>query len=543
MFSKAAHREHIEFLVTKTALAAKNAGVPLPVSASRDPTYDWNMDNIMSGWRYPITEIEDGRLLSIRSAHSQSEHLVLPCPEIFRVMYAPHRILALALLAGPWNITAEQVLDPADSLAVDDGSNDIFWRIATVDGLGSDHATVVANLWLGTEGRAAANRLWLAIHATTGRRGVIAAVLPFEWDTLEIEVACIPLVPGGTGKLGTWFGYAINAVRWPDAPLGPPSKIEWMPDRRPPPENAERGDDPSLPSLPPADSPTPDPNAEFMDGDQRTDPSKRAGSVDIVGDGPVWLNSPEIVPIKREPTGTTGGSSVGGRNELETTSLSAGASARGTTHSALGQPQAVDPYGSGGIACDRFELVVAMLDQLEAKGSISSHGEVLPPRKQTAKRGARSVWAFADDAIAMGKLNHWYVRDFRRPTLGLREVRRTAMVRSIVVASAVVYWIEIEPRAPNKAFQALIFTETGTMRLERVITILLSNVALLHGVWPDSDVLRRWVQESAVSGILESKIWRHSTTTEDSGKGKEKPPSKILNYKRALEHIKAVADL
>ncbi len=542
-FSKKTHRAHKELLSARTASKLAKMGTSRPTSASLDAAYDWNMPGIIDSHRYPTNAVEDGVLLSIRSAHSQSVHLVLPCPEIFRVMYAPHRIMALALLAGPWSMNAEKAIDISETKVVDDGSNDPSWRVATVEGLGSDHAAVVANLWLGVAGHNAANGLWEDIHATTGRRGAIAAVVPFEWETLELEVACIELEPRGTGKLGTWFGYAINAVRWPDAPLGPPSKIEWLPDRRPPSESPGEKNDPPDPPRPPTDIPTPDPNAELLDGDQGTDPSDDAGSVDIVGNGPVWLNSPEIVPLKRKPYESSGGSKRGGRNEQETTDLSAGANERGKTPSALGQPQAIDPYGGGGIACDRFELVLAMLNRLAKKGSISPPEVVSPPKKQAAKRGDQAVWAFPDDAIFADKIDRWYVRDFRNPRLGTREVRRTAMVLSIVIDLSTVYWIEIEPRVPKKSFHALIFTETGTMRLDNVITKLLSNAALVKGVWPESKLLQYWVSDGEASGISGSAVWRHSASRAWSSLEQGNDSDRILNHESALQRLKAVSCL
>ena len=113
----------------------------------------------LSRLAYPLREVERGHLLSIRDRRGDA-HLVLPCPEVFRVAYAPHRILALALLGGPWEATARGVLDrDATDAVVGDGATDPHWLVAPAEGLGAMHVTVAANLWLNPAGRQAAGRV------------------------------------------------------------------------------------------------------------------------------------------------------------------------------------------------------------------------------------------------------------------------------------------------------------------------------------------------------------------------------------------------
>ena len=160
-FSAKTHRADIEPLTARpdpspirTPARGRRTGVPV---AAASPL-------ALSGLAYPLQGIERGHLLSIRGAAPGDAHLVVPCPEVFRVAYAPHRILALALLGRPWGTTARDVLDRDATKAVEGvGGTDPYWRVAPAEGLGAAHVTVAANLLLNPAGRRAARRISTAI--------------------------------------------------------------------------------------------------------------------------------------------------------------------------------------------------------------------------------------------------------------------------------------------------------------------------------------------------------------------------------------------
>lgn len=169
----------------------------------------------------------------------------------------------------------------------------------------------------------------------------------------------------------------------------------------------------------------------------------------------------------------------------ETVRVSAGAGARGRTGAATAQAQALD----------RFTRVIEMLDRMVLDGAIASHVEVAPPRSQAARRpchaapGSLAVWAFPEiPVIAAVGVERWYMRSFRHRPPSYADVRRTAMVRSIVVGASVVHWIETKPRGPGQC------PEQGAY-LTTVVTGLVELAAGAQGVrntrdlegWPVSE--------------------------------------------------------
>ena len=102
-FSAKTHRARIKPLTRPSIGMPASAGalgrrLTGPATLRRTPVA--NEPLLLDPLIYPLHGIGRGHLLSIRGDRPGDAHLVLPCPELFRVAYAPHRILALALLGG-----------------------------------------------------------------------------------------------------------------------------------------------------------------------------------------------------------------------------------------------------------------------------------------------------------------------------------------------------------------------------------------------------------------------------------------------------------
>lgn len=169
------------------------------------PLFWWEADQpefAIGRKAYALKGFDDSLCVRIRPLHGDGEQLVLPCPEVFRTLLAPHRAIALALTNGPWERTCSQVLrtGPADMTRIRrDGS----WQVALAGGVGPAFAVVLGNLRLNPAGRRAANSVWASIvtppklprdgHLHDGRPrpprfGRLRAPIPFDWDVLDIEV-------------------------------------------------------------------------------------------------------------------------------------------------------------------------------------------------------------------------------------------------------------------------------------------------------------------------------------------------------------------
>ena len=509
-FPAKTHRAHIEPLMAPPAALPGRA--PVPGRRTRVPA-EADRPLALTRFAYPLEGVERGHLLSIRGGPGDA-HLVLPCPEVLRAAYAPHRILALALLGGPWEATVRGVLDPGETYAVrGDGATDPHWLVAPAEGLGAAHVTVAANLWLNPAGRLAAGRIWTAILGQSG--GAIEAALPFEWDALVVEVACLALPSRGPGLPPATFGYAITSIRWPDPPFGPPPRIESIPtrtEREPGPEGPTEPD--GRPGYPRVVA-VPDGDAAVLEGVQHLDAS--AGpSVAVEADGVMWSNAPEVVRAPPRPAGSTK-TRRGPATVEETPRVSAGAGGRGRTGAATAQAQALDRFGGGDHSAGRFTRVLEMLDGLVKDGSISSHVEVAPPRTQAARRpcpaaphGSLAVWALPEVPVVTGRgTERWHMLLFRhRPPL-YADVRRTAMVRSIVAGASVVHWIETEPRGSGDRFHSLVFSQGGTLNLTATVTALLEVAAGRQGVWPEPEAIPGLPAFEGRPGVARTALWVH----------------------------------
>ena len=117
------------------------------------------------------------------------------------------------------------------------------------------------------------------------------------------------------------------------------------------------------------------------------------------------------------------------------------------------------------------------------------------------------MWAFPEIAVVAARgIEQWYMRSFRHLPPSYADVRRTAMVRSIVVGALVVYLIETEPRGPRESHHSLVFSQGGTLHLTAVVTRLLEVAAERQCVWPEPAALPGLLPAGSIGYAA---LWRH----------------------------------
>jgi len=191
---------------------------------------------------YALRGFDDSLCLRISALDGSGRQLVLPCPEVFRSLLAPHRTIALALTNGPWEHTRKQVVHDEGTHVRRGGA----WRVALAGGVGPAHAVTISNLILNPVGRRVANEVWAAIITPSklprdrerddarprpARFGRLRARLPFDWDVLDVTVCGVR--PSTVAD--AWIGLRIVSLTWPPPPKGPPRDVWWVPwkDTRP----------------------------------------------------------------------------------------------------------------------------------------------------------------------------------------------------------------------------------------------------------------------------------------------------------------------
>lgn len=461
---------------------------------------------------YPLPGVRDGRLLSLgpKGRPASPPPLVLPCAEVVRVAYTPHAALARAVIDHPWSRRMSQVLDMKHTGPLSDGSG---WQVAPLAPLRREHIAVAANLALNPVALRRANLVSGELHAAPA--GVLIASLPFEWQVLDIQVACVRLRSNAQGD--QWFGYAIEWLRWPPPPQGPPQKIDWAPGGTPRPKRNRQpgGERPS--TLRVGARRRPGPGGRVVQDD---DP-RPAAPLDVVAGGAGWLDSPDVSKVE-EPGGIVrSGEREGPRRLLGRAvgRLAAAEPGRRPGGPAPADPQAVRPAGDGAasLPSPRFQEVFEMLGSLVAAGMLEAN-EVLPADgAELERRGDVAAWAFPPIPVARkgsdDSERSWYIRDFVRvgsPNGPDKDVRRAAMVCRLTVGGEVVYWIETEPRTHgHDRRQSLIFAVTGAMPIAAVVRRLLAVAAERAGVWPTAAEVKRLVAAGGQSGVEACAGWRH----------------------------------
>ena len=461
---------------------------------------------------YPLPGVRDGRLLSFgpKGGSAGPPPLLLPCAEVVRVAYAPHAALARAVIDHSWVRRMPKVLDMKRTGPLEDGSG---WQVAPLAPLRMEHIAVAANLALNPVGLRRANLVFGELHAAPA--GVLIASLPFEWQVLDLYVACVRLRSDTLGD--RWFGYAIEWLRWPPPPYGPPRKIAWVPGGTPRPKRDRRqgGERASSPRV--GVRRRPGPGGRVVQDD---DPSP-AAPLDVVAGGAGWLDAPDVSKVE-EPGGIAhGGEGEGPRRLLGRAvgQLAAAEPGRRRGGPAPADPQAVGPAGDGAasLASPRFQEVLAMLGGLVAAGMLGASEVLAADGADLERRGDVAAWAFPPIPVARkgpdDSERSWYIRDFARtgsPDGPDKDVRRAAMVCCLAVGGKVAYWIEIEPRLHgHDRRQSLIFAVTGAMPIAAVVRRLLAVAAERAGVWPAPATMRRLVAGAGMSGVEACAGWRH----------------------------------
>lgn len=300
---------------------------------------------------YSLPGVRDGRLLCFgpRSVPGAPPSLVVPCPEVVRVAYAPHAALARAVIDHPWSRWTRYVLDVERSGPLEDGSG---WQVAPRARLRPEHLAVAANLALNP---AARRRLWAtSVRLHTGVQGE------------------------------RWLGYAIEGLRWPPPPMGPPQKLVLVPGST---VRSSRDRQPSGERRPQRRG------RVIEDGDPRP-----SAPLAVVLKGPDWMDAPDVVKAKR-PRGIV---RVSG-HELSSPArarvgsvgqLAAAEPGRSRDGPTPVDPQVVKPQNTASWSSPIFEEVSAMLDDPVVSGAPQAREVVAAAGADLARRGDVAAWGF-----------------------------------------------------------------------------------------------------------------------------------------------------
>lgn len=468
---------------------------------------------------YALRGYDDSICLRIRPSHGSGEQLVLPCPEIFRTLFAPHRAIALALTNGPWEHTQNQVLhmrreNPEDepTRIREDGS----WHVALRGGVGPAFAVTLGNLVLNPTGKRAANLVWASVierpqslqkvASDDGRPrllpvGRLRAQIPFDWDVLDIEVRGFQQI----SEPETWIGLQIISVTWPSPPTGPPSDVWWTPWM-----DTTQGEIRTPVDKPARSGGVREAGSEEGYVTKDVDPSVGSQAVPVEAPGLLWKNSPRLHRKRKRESHIYLGRARG-RSTQETSAVSTGNAVPGPTGAGTAQTKA-KPRQAGS---NRFTEVLKMFNSLQTNGYIDSYGRIPPGPQEAEHRGDVAAWRFPHPKPNGHRPSLWCLVD-----QGM-DVTRAAMVCVVRHEGAVLYWIEIELRKQEAGYRSLLFT-VDEGNLDQVVLKLLEIAVRKKGIWPDTDVL---VAEAAVSNAIG---WTHSQT------------DGALNGDRALVAIGAV---
>ncbi len=468
---------------------------PQPIPGSRA--------NLLDQLSYPLPPDEDGRLLYVYPVGRKDTNLLLPCTEVVRTMYAPHSDMARAILDGGWDRAKGDILDLSESPISPAG-----WRVRTKAPLREEHVVIAANL-LTKHGSREASLIRGRIDLQDGA-GPIAAKIPFEWQDLELWVACIPLL----GRVGAWFGYEIVAVRWPDPPQGPPAVVEWIradkasKDAKTSETDGVRREIVLRPKTPP-----------IRDADVVHDDPGPDGATVVLRAGVGWFG-PEVRRVRGAPGDPLIFEITRRPKEGQAGHVSAGGPGRAADGVEQVLPQVGKPPPAPEPLPPAFAQVLAMLEALASQEDIRSFAALDPPQHCAAERSGVRAWLFPTVMVekqgADDPNERWYVRDF----VSGKDVRRTALVVRVDHPGGTCYLMETEPRRWNKnrdGLKALVFVPVEGCDLVQVVERLLKVCASRGGVWPDEPELKHRSAIGGVPGIALAASWVHLRSSPTTG--------------------------
>ena len=482
------------------------------------PSHGIREGQVLPRDRYRLTGFNDSYCLRIASRKDGAEFLI-PCGEVFRTFYAPHRSIALAFTNGPWQSTYRQVVhdEPDRPTFASDGT----WNISLANGVGPEHAAVVGNLVLNPFGRKAADSIWppsvtpssfvrrsvrsgdRAVYSLPGR---LKAPLPFDWDNLPLRIRCFTLQIEPRISLVV----QIVAFGWPLPPKGPPGIINWRPWR-----DTTQGEERQTVDEPPPFSGFSEDAESSEDLPIRSDldPSSGSSAILVEAFGARQLNPPRLERISKESSQVYDG--VRGRRvKTSVDSISVGNSVPGLSGAATAVTSA--SRESRKPASTRFTEVLRMLKALEQSGSITSFSVAEPDSDVAEHRGDVVAWRLPEPVKFSRRRSTWH--------LLIDDTHRSVMLCQIIAGSTIVYWGEIEAAPGEQGYRSLIF-RCQTSMLLNVMPFLLRELVSHRGVWPDSKRL------GVVPGLDSAQCWTHSQV------------GGALNAGRAMHVIRSVAGL
>lgn len=420
------------------------------------------------------------------------EYIIIPCHEIFRVLYAPQQELAQAITGGAWNMSWHKVANPEKTGAREDG----IWQICLRKSIKDTFAPALAHLIIDPEGLSAANAISShfladknnADYEKTGRR--MHAVIPFAWENLTIIGEFIVL----NKKPVRYLCLRLTGINFPF----PHPMLLFR-------DNPGHGE-----VRVPADRQNPHPVRklnESADGvvpvASDEDPDAGSHPIEIEVKGTLFINEPKIEKYKNPESFTYQGHNFA-ITDQEYDGASPGIGTYGrtnkvrTSYSAAGQTE----------RSPRFTKITEMLDRLKRQNRIQ-HWKVISPPDSGSSRGDARVWLFPirNPSTYNGKKIAWAYLD------GGTKERRAALLCAAQVDDRTLYWLEIETR-PNEGFTSWLFVpQYEGEAVEDFFAQVLLVCAMERGV------LRPHVPNDLQQYCCAMGAWRHTP----SPKGEDRP--------------------
>jgi hypothetical protein len=426
--------------------------------------------------------------------------VLIPCHEVFRYFYAKQSKLARALLAGPWEITRNQIVNPERTFMRQDG----IWQVVLRNGMKEESVYHAANLTLHPEGVLAAKRIYSAMMQD-GSPWHIRADIPFAPHRLRIRCRVLPLRDYGYKRL---LCTQILSARWPHT-----NPIHFIRENDSAAGEQEYETDAAIPFG--QDMTFSALDEDYAENTSQEDPTLRGPVITHPAPGSGWDGLPPIQKMTkaesfryRRPNRDP--------DQEPANSTSAGNSYYGNSSATAGSFDAIaDPNEH---LVERFAKVLELFKGLKRWGFLQEWQALRPPGEIRPRYlQGEPVWPlprFVRNEKGVTRKRPW--------TIVNKSTNRTRCVlisRLTLIEGSQIYWLDVEPSVPEdsdagdqesrshgraRGFRSLILSAgQNPVDVEPILKAALALCVRCRGIWPDPKEILQ------VTGASAANCWIH----------------------------------